>query len=308
LNYVFVSTLTILLVVVFLYLLANKVLRWSVKLKSLIFCAIAALLISILLPRALMLVAGLPVTFGLLIIFALSAAFVIAYHEQRDEHTDKQMAAADAILLMPPPELEVQQADTRCEASADNTDNSFGVETRESWNASIAEGALYPLDKGPSENEEEKKEEKKEEIELEVNKTEVEHEVDRLSSLEDLIDWGFAKKSAGEYGAALEAFQKALIGFPADPVAPYLAVEISNILKDKGAYDESIKVLAYAKGLPAVTGNAMLAAEFVNTIAYLRIVKNQLLKHKLGYLPFGKIPQEVLCEIDAEFREWRNIS
>jgi hypothetical protein len=83
--------------------------------------------------------------------------------------------------------------------------------------------------------------------------------------------------------------------------APFMAIEIANLLKNKGAYDEAIAVLSDSRSLLALLENKALDQEFVVTIAYLRIVKNTLLEKRVGYMPFTRIPAEISREIDAEF-------
>jgi tetratricopeptide (TPR) repeat protein len=127
-------------------------------------------------------------------------------------------------------------------------------------------------------------------------------------SLDDLMDFAFALKEAGHQQQALDAFRRALRLYRFSEAAPFLAIEIANLLKNKGAYDEAIAVLTEGRSLLALVENETLDQEFVITIAYLRIVKNTLLEKRVGYVPFSRIPAEISREIDAEFREWRNLA
>jgi tetratricopeptide (TPR) repeat protein len=127
-------------------------------------------------------------------------------------------------------------------------------------------------------------------------------------SLEDLMDFAFTHKEAGHTQQALDAFRRALRLYRFSEAAPYLAIEIANLLKNKGSYDEAIAVLNEGRSLLALVKNDALDQEFVVTIAYLRIVKNTLLEKRVGYMPFGRIPAEISREIDAEFREWRSLA
>ncbi len=127
-------------------------------------------------------------------------------------------------------------------------------------------------------------------------------------SLDDLIEFAFAHKDAGHYQQALDAFRRVLRLYRFSEAAPYAAIEIANLLKNRGAYDEAIAVLTESRNLLALVKNEALDQEFVVTIAYLRIVKNTLLQRRVGYVPFGRIPAEINREIDAEFREWRNLA
>ena len=127
-------------------------------------------------------------------------------------------------------------------------------------------------------------------------------------SLDDLTDFAFAHKNAGNHLQALEGFRRALKLYRFSEAAPFLAIEIANLLKNRGSYDEAIALLSDSRGLPALLQNEDLDQQFVTTIAYLRIVKNTLLSNRLGYIPFASIPAPIVQEIDAEFREWRNLA
>ncbi|MDR3591406.1 MAG: hypothetical protein P4N41_17260 [Negativicutes bacterium] len=127
-------------------------------------------------------------------------------------------------------------------------------------------------------------------------------------SLDDLLDFAFSQKEGRNHPLALDTFRQALKLYQDSDAAPYIAIEIVTLLKDKGAYDEAIMLLTQCRGLPGLQHNDPLSQEFVTTIAYLRIVKNILLESRMGYLPFNSIPTEVSQEIDAEFREWRNLA
>lgn len=127
-------------------------------------------------------------------------------------------------------------------------------------------------------------------------------------SLDDLMDFAFTQKETGHHQQALDAFRRALRLYRFSEAAPFLAIEIANLLKNRGSYDEAIAVLSESRSLLALLENEALDQEFVVTIAYLRIVKNTLLQKRVGYLPFSRIPADISREIDAEFREWRNLA
>ena len=128
------------------------------------------------------------------------------------------------------------------------------------------------------------------------------------SSLDELLDLAFTFKEQTNNSKALLYFREALKQHPTSEAAPYLIVEIANILKNKGAYDEAIKLFTEGRNLPGLQQNEILIQEFTDTIAYLRIVRNHLLQRHLGFVPYDKIPSEVFQDIDEEFREWRNLA
>lgn len=126
-------------------------------------------------------------------------------------------------------------------------------------------------------------------------------------ALDDLLDFAFISKESQDYTAAFNAFNRALTLYPDSEAAPFLTVEIGNILKNKGAYDEAIKVFLDGRNLSQTRQDEMMEQEFISTIAYLRITKNVLVQNRLGNIPFCEIPPHILDQIDEEFREWRNV-
>ncbi|MBP2635920.1 MAG: hypothetical protein H6Q72_1827 [Firmicutes bacterium] len=138
--------------------------------------------------------------------------------------------------------------------------------------------------------------------ELNVNPVQMETE-----ELDDLIDRAFVCKETQDYSNAYRSFKKALALYPNSEAAPFLVVEIGNILKNKGDYDEAIKIFSEGRNLSHTKHDEMMEQEFISTIAYLRITKNILLQNRLGNIPFLEIPTQILNQIDEEFREWRSV-
>jgi tetratricopeptide (TPR) repeat protein len=126
-------------------------------------------------------------------------------------------------------------------------------------------------------------------------------------NLDDLIDLAFVSKESQDYNNAFKIFNKALALYPNSEAAPFLVVEIGNILKNKGNYDEAIKVFSDGRNLSQTRQDEMMGQEFISTIAYLRITKNMLLQNHLGSIPFLEIPTQIMDQIDEEFREWRSV-
>ncbi|TWH49244.1 hypothetical protein [Sporomusa sp. KB1] len=125
--------------------------------------------------------------------------------------------------------------------------------------------------------------------------------------LDDLIDFAFLNKESQDYEIAFNAFNKALKLYPNSEAAPFLVVEIGNILKNKGDYDGAINVFGHGRNLSQTKQDEMMEQEFICTIAYLRIIKNVLLQNRLGNIPFLKIPPHIVKQIDEEFHEWRSV-
>ncbi|MBP2627672.1 MAG: Tetratricopeptide 2 repeat-containing protein [Firmicutes bacterium] len=128
------------------------------------------------------------------------------------------------------------------------------------------------------------------------------------NDLDILMDFAFLQKEQRNSLQALKTFRHALNLYPNSEVAPFLVMEIATILKNLGSYNEAIKVFTEGRLLPGVINNSMLEQEFINNIAYLRIIKNTLVKNSLEFMPFNLIPDNAFKEIDTEFCEWRNQS
>lgn len=125
--------------------------------------------------------------------------------------------------------------------------------------------------------------------------------------LDDLMDLGFTYKDQHDFNRALTVFRHAVKNYSASEAAPYLAVEIGTILKDKGAYDEAIEALIEGHNLARRKGNDVLEQEFVAIIAYMRIIKNVLLERLTYLVPFNSIPPSLMKMIDKEFDDWRRL-
>ncbi|AIF52267.1 hypothetical protein [Pelosinus sp. UFO1] len=127
-------------------------------------------------------------------------------------------------------------------------------------------------------------------------------------SLDDLVECAFSYKERGDDACALATFKYALKLHRDKEIAPFLVIEMANLLKKEGSYDDAIAVLTESRNLSAIRENHGLDQDFINTIAYLRIIKNTLAEHHLAHLPIGEIPIEIFKKIDDEFREWRSFS
>lgn len=125
--------------------------------------------------------------------------------------------------------------------------------------------------------------------------------------LDDLLEFAFINKEKLNFNAAFNAFNRALTLYPDSDAAPFLIVEIGNILKNRGAYDDAIKVFSDGRALSQSKQDEMMEQEFISTIAYLRIIKNVLLQNRSGCIPFLEIPSQVIAQIDEEFKEWRSV-
>ncbi|WP_050769563.1 tetratricopeptide repeat protein [Thermosinus carboxydivorans] len=281
-EYILISVLTILVTTFLVYKIANRIFNIPLRKKSLILCAACALFISLVLPRIVAGVTGLLGTLIILALFAVLFAYFIAYYDNHDQSspvaeipvekglTDEKVATVE-ITEGPLPNknaLTPQEQDTFIQA------NLNGQEVAVSSASVQSDLGDRPLS----------------------------------DALDDLLDYAFQQKEAGNLSLALKYFQQALNLYPDNEISPFIVVEIGSILKNKGQYDEAIKVFVEGRNLPALRSNSTVQQDFINTIAYLRIVRNVLLQRRLGFIPYGEIPAAVLAEIDAEFREWRKLA
>lgn len=135
----------------------------------------------------------------------------------------------------------------------------------------------------------------------------IEEEVDlsEFKCLDALLDEAFVQKGLGNTYKAFRLFQYALKNYPDSEAAPFIVVELGGFLKSRGYYDQAIQVFVDGRKLTSLHNDMPIEQEFTQTIAHLRIVRNNLVKHQLGFIPYEKIPQEIINEIDSEFREWR---
>ena len=99
--------------------------------------------------------------------------------------------------------------------------------------------------------------------------------------------------------------KRALARYQEDAYAPFIIIELGNIYKENGAYEEAIRTYTHAFSLPAVEGSDAVREEFTKNLAYLRIVEYILSQHNAPRTPFNKISPEILKEIEAAFQSQR---
>lgn len=306
-EYIAISLLAILAITLVIYYLANKVFGVSLRLKSLVLCAACAMFLSMVLPRIVVSFAGLGGTVGLLAFFAVLFAYFVAYYDDPDqtdctEQTAKPFKlAADALAAAPAAQF-TEHVPVYIKAPAkapDATDKAAGEaaatavvspDSRDEGGAALlTEDSLAPA--GPL-----------------IAEAAPDNSGPDSDKLEDLLDYAFSQKENGKYNLALDAFRRAFTLYRDSEAACLIAGQIATLLKSKGAYDEAIAILLECRNVPLVSGNEALGQEFVNAIAYLRIIKNILLRNQLGFMPYDSIPADIAKEIDAEFKEWRNMA
>lgn len=132
----------------------------------------------------------------------------------------------------------------------------------------------------------------------------IEPDITAFESLDDLLDYAFIQKDALQLTTALKAFQRALTLCNDRALAPLIIVEIGNIFKACGHYDEAVQLFSEGRKLPYLLENRILNQQFIEMIAFLRIIKNNLLENQVGLVPYDQIPPNLMLKINGEFRNW----
>lgn len=136
--------------------------------------------------------------------------------------------------------------------------------------------------------------------------TEPDDVLKQLGSLDDILDYAYEQRSRGSIEEAIRANQMALERYAEDDYAPYIAIELGNIYKERAEYDSAIRVYEKALDIPSVTGDESTYQEFAKNLSYLRSVLQVLSKHNAQDTPFGKISREYMEEIEADFQSRHN--
>lgn len=126
----------------------------------------------------------------------------------------------------------------------------------------------------------------------------------KLPSLDAILDYAYEQQSRHNYANALFAFRQALHTYEEDSYIPFIVIEMANIYKQTGSYDEAIGVYEHSLQLPVIVADHSTQEKFAASISYLRIVKCILIKHKQMKMPFSKIPSEYMREIEFAFQQW----
>lgn len=313
-----------------IYWFANRVLSCNLRLKPLALCAACAFFISLVLPRIIVSYTSLMGTLGVLAIFATIAAYFIAYYEDGRVKTETGAIVSSSQAVEGKCPTDDKKPEQQADLSPECTQQT--AFSNDSGQLPLVSAAKFDLEPEPelnptAESEAEFVFDSEAESELDVTGeiwcAALDSSLEQApvvspssdqppdlanSSLDELLDFAFMLKEQHNDNAALKVFRQALELYPDSEAAPYLAIEIGGLLKQKGAYDDAIKVFSDARKLPALTDDSTIAQEFIETIAYLRIVKNVLLSNKVGLIPFNRISDNLNKKIEAEFREWRNLA
>ena len=126
---------------------------------------------------------------------------------------------------------------------------------------------------------------------------------EKIDTLDDLLDKAYDERDKGNIWQAIDTYKKALERYRNDEYAPFVAIDLGNLYKDRAMYSKAIKIYEEALTLPAVERNPSIKKEFVDKLEYLRILHEVLIRHHALSTPFNLLSREILQEIDNEFKQ-----
>ena len=95
-----------------------------------------------------------------------------------------------------------------------------------------------------------------------------------LDSMDDLLDFAFAQTGAGAYDLALLAYSTALEQYRKDDYAPFIVIDMVNLYKSQGRYQEAIDCVHNAMDIPAIQENPAYQQNFQNYLAQLKSISH----------------------------------
>lgn len=93
-----------------------------------------------------------------------------------------------------------------------------------------------------------------------------------LDSMDALLDFAFAQIGAGAYELALLAYSTALEQYRNDDYAPFIIIDMVNLYKSQGRYQEAIDCVHNAMDIPAIQESPAYQQKFQNYLAQLRSI------------------------------------
>ena len=126
---------------------------------------------------------------------------------------------------------------------------------------------------------------------------------EKIATLDELLDKAYEERDKGHVWQAISTYKKALERYRYDDYAPFVAIDLVNIYKEQALYSNAIKIYEAALLLPGVERNSSTKKEFLNSLKYLRVVRDVLSKHQTLSTPFSQLPKEILQEVDIEFQK-----
>ena len=95
-----------------------------------------------------------------------------------------------------------------------------------------------------------------------------------LDSMDALLDFAFAQTGAGAYELALLAYSTALEQYHNDDYAPFIIIDMVNLYKSQGRYQEAIDCVHNAMDIPAIQESPAYQQNFQNYLAQLKSISH----------------------------------
>ena len=95
-----------------------------------------------------------------------------------------------------------------------------------------------------------------------------------LDSMDALLDFAFAQTGSGAYELALLAYSTALEQYRNDDYAPFIIIDMVNLYKSQGRYQEAIDCVHNAMDIPAIQANPAYQQNFQNYLAQLKSISH----------------------------------
>ncbi len=95
-----------------------------------------------------------------------------------------------------------------------------------------------------------------------------------LNSMDALLDFAFAQTGAGAYELALLAYSTALEQYRNDDYAPFIIIDMVNLYKSQGRYQEAINCVHNAMDIPAIQESPAYQQNFQNYLAQLKSISH----------------------------------
>ena len=212
---------------------------------------------------------------------------------------DSEASIETDVVEMPEPDIEAEaeiegepvSEDTEAVAEAEVepvSEDTEAVAETEAEEEQISESEPEDVIEPESEN-----------VAAPVIDTEVDEKLTGMDNLDDMLDYAFELKDTAHWAKALQAYEYVLDKYPDDACAPMLVIEISNMQKDNGHYQEAIKSFKKALSIPTVAESPDMVTEFEDSILYLETVYSVIQEENLGEIPFYDIPQEYMSKIES---------
>ena len=95
-----------------------------------------------------------------------------------------------------------------------------------------------------------------------------------LDSMDALLDFAFAQTGAKAYELALLAYSTALEQYRNDDYAPFIIIDMVNLYKSQGRYQEAIDCVHNAMDIPAIQESPAYQQNFQNYLAQLKSISH----------------------------------